>query len=662
MVKNLFLTVLIVLFAFMGVTAQTDDMLLKFVTTADNQEIGLPLNGTVNVTVDWGDGSATQTVTSAGTVKHSYASAGTYTVTISGNDGTNSLTHFGYSLYGGSDLAALTEIIQWGNLGITDLSNACYGASSLTSVPNSLPPGVTNLQAMFSGASSFNQDISGWDVSSVTNMMDMFDGASSFNQDISTWEVSNVTNMASMFSNARVFNQDLNTWDVSKVTDMNHMFYFAMAFNGNISSWNVSNVTNMADMFRVDDAFNQDISGWNVGNVTNMSEMFFADTHFNQDIGSWDVSNVTNMSKMFAYSSFNQNIGSWDVSKVTDMSEMFEQDPFNQDISSWNVSNVTNMSKMFANTYFNQDISGWNVSKVTDMSSMFYNCPFNQDISGWDVSQVTNMDKMFYEATDFDQNLGSWNFGNVTTMVDMFYHVTLSVKNYDGLLTGLAGQTLKNNVTFSAGDSKCSCVGYNAKVYLFNTYNWSISDGGMLTGYLSTPVITTQPVAQTVSPGSDASFYVEVSDDYGVSYQWQKDGVDLSDGGNISGATSNQLVLSNVSASDQGTYQCIVSNCQGDTVISDAVALSVSGTTVINEVQSRKIRIYPNPAKSLIYIDIAGSQNQPEVIKITDISGRVIKKFDGKIHQIDLSAFPAGTYFILVQSSEKISTLRIIKE
>jgi surface protein len=42
---------------------------------------------------------------------------------------------------------------------------------------------------MFQDASFFNQDISGWGVSSVTNMAHMFQGASLFDQDISAWDV-----------------------------------------------------------------------------------------------------------------------------------------------------------------------------------------------------------------------------------------------------------------------------------------------------------------------------------------------------------------------------------------------------------------------------------------------------------------------------------------
>jgi surface protein len=50
---------------------------------------------------------------------------------------------------------------------------------------------MTDMAYMFQGASNFNQDISGWDVTSVTNMYSMFRSAYELNQDLSDWCVLN---------------------------------------------------------------------------------------------------------------------------------------------------------------------------------------------------------------------------------------------------------------------------------------------------------------------------------------------------------------------------------------------------------------------------------------------------------------------------------------
>ena len=85
---------------------------------------------------------------------------------------------------------------------------------SLVSILDSLPDNenvcvsrITNMSYIFSGAGSFNRDISSWDVSNVSDMTSMFDGASSFNQDLYYWEVDNVTQCSNFYPGANSWTQ-----------------------------------------------------------------------------------------------------------------------------------------------------------------------------------------------------------------------------------------------------------------------------------------------------------------------------------------------------------------------------------------------------------------------------------------------------------------------
>jgi len=326
---NIFMksNLLITLFIIVNVSVLKGQMILEYNTNlSDGTTIILPLSGTVDVSVNWGDGNVEQ-FTTAGNKTHSYTTDGIYTVSISGT-----LTHFGNGNYGFAE--RLVRILDFGDIGLTDLSTACNNAVNLIEVPDQIPTTVTNLSSMFYNADLFNQDISSWDVSNITDMSSMFSYADSFDQPIGNWDVSNVTNMSQMFKYATNFNQPIGNWDVGNVTDMSEMFSYTSYFNQDINNWDVSSVTDMYQMFRSVLVFNQPIGSWNVSSVTNMSGMF-QDAHlFNQELGNWDVSNVIDMSFMFYIEPlFNQELGNWDVGNVTDMRYMFSHAyDFNQEL------------------------------------------------------------------------------------------------------------------------------------------------------------------------------------------------------------------------------------------------------------------------------------------------------------------------------------------
>jgi hypothetical protein len=88
------------------------------------------------------------------------------------------------------------------------------------------------------------------------------------------------------------------------------------------------------------------------------------------------------------------------------------------------------------------------------------------------------------------------------------------------------------------------------------------------------PTITTQPGNQTVTAGQTATFNVVVAGTAPLSYQWQKNGV------NIAGATSTSYTTAVTATSDSGsTFAVVVTNTAG-TVTSAAATLTVNAAAV----------------------------------------------------------------------------------
>jgi arylsulfatase A-like enzyme len=98
--------------------------------------------------------------------------------------------------------------------------------------------------------------------------------------------------------------------------------------------------------------------------------------------------------------------------------------------------------------------------------------------------------------------------------------------------------------------------------------NWAQVTGG-------NPAILTPPFDQTLAPGISARLTVRARGTLPLGCRWFKNGVTLTDGGNISGASTTNLTLSATSPSDAGSYTVVVTNGLGVSVTSAPAVLKI---------------------------------------------------------------------------------------
>jgi hypothetical protein len=130
---------------------------------------------------------------------------------------------------------------------------------------------------------------------------------------------------------------------------------------------------------------------------------------------------------------------------------------------------------------------------------------------------------------------------------------------WDGKLKGSLDEVSLYNRTLSSNEI--------AAIYMAG------SAGKCKTG--TDPRITSQPQGQSVAVGNSAIFQVTAAGTSPFGYQWRKNGANLFDGGNVSGATSAALTLAKVQTNDAGNFQVVVTDSVGS-VTSAIASLTVT--------------------------------------------------------------------------------------
>ncbi|MCG3125627.1 MAG: hypothetical protein CHACPFDD_00452 [Phycisphaerae bacterium] len=202
--------------------------------------------------------------------------------------------------------------------------------------------------------------------------------------------------------------------------------------------------------------------------------------------------------------------------------------------------------------------SSYTIDPVTPADAAIYTCAVTNACGATtsDPAQLTVNEGPTITLQPVSQTVCAGTVVNFTVNANGTPNPTYQWQKDGGDLAGETSQFLTLNNVQPADAGSYACV-------VSNACGSVTSDAATLT-VNTAPQITQQPSEQTACIGGSATFAVVASGTPAPTYQWRKAGVDLVDGGNISGATSDTLVINPVSLGDQDVYDVVIANTCGN--------------------------------------------------------------------------------------------------
>jgi len=98
--------------------------------------------------------------------------------------------------------------------------------------------------------------------------------------------------------------------------------------------------------------------------------------------------------------------------------------------------------------------------------------------------------------------------------------------------------------------------------------------------------------------------------------------------------------------------------------ISDTLQAKKAEKILEDQIGLQKTRIYPNPTKGMLRIDLPSLTDQEAILKVYDQSGRLIMNNPvvSSGNEVDLSSSPTGFYIMVIQIGQERKEWKIIKE
>jgi hypothetical protein len=183
------------------------------------------------------------------------------------------------------------------------------------------------------------------------------------------------------------------------------------------------------------------------------------------------------------------------------------------------------------------------------------------------------------------------------------------------------------------------------KIYRCLVYNdyWQLFTPEIVLNYFESPLILKQPASVYINQEDYVIFGIDASGIETPAYQWYFMGNEMT------GATTNNYIISQVSLSDSGFYQCKVWNNCGE-VLSDTAWLKIKPNGVLEITCNQGITAFPNPVTdqmTLVFSEIKEAQAE---YFLYSVSNKLVMHFESEITNgesvLKFGVLPKGIYIL----------------
>jgi hypothetical protein len=240
----------------------------------------------------------------------------------------------------------------------------------------------------------------------------------------------------------------------------------------------------------------------------------------------------------------------------------------------------------------------------------------------------------------------------------------LDISSSGGTLTP-GGPAAALTVSLNAAASNLFLGTYTATLWITNLADGVVQSRPFSLTIVKPPVITAQPTNVTVIGQTTVTFSAGVAGGLPLSCQWQLNGTNinsdgrisgaqstLTDAGNIYGSTVSILTISNVTATDAGTYSLVASNVAGVAVSSNAVLTYIPFEPVIVSQPASQTVLFGATVQMAVTVEGSAPFTYQWMLNHTNLmdGGGISGSATPTLTISDVNAASIGTYTVVVSN------------